>query len=162
MERGVSSASEDVDLDVLGETISFFVRSLDIAISRDLDERFRGLEVAKGKGKVTTLLLIDRHPGIRPSELAARSMKDRAQIARIIEHFIANDLVTRRMSDSDNRVAELCVTPAGAALAREVRAIIVKQETEFYADLLPPEDHDAVVRLLRGIYLKLLDRRGLK
>lgn len=157
-----TSPTDDVDLDVLGDTITFFVRVLDIALSRDIDERLKGLEVGKGKGKVTSLLFIDRHPGIRPSKLAERAMKDRAHIARIIENFIEHDLVTRRVTESDSRAAELCVTPKGAAMAEQVRRIIREQETEFFAELVSPEEHDQAVRILKGMYLRLLARGGLK
>lgn len=156
------SPIEDIDLDVLGDTITFFVRALDIAVSRDLDERLKGLEVAKGKGKVTSLLFIDRHPGIRPSELSDWVMKDRAHITRIIENFIEHGLVTRRTDKSDSRAALLCVTEKGAAMAEEVRRIVREQEAEFFAELVSPEEHDQAVRILKGMYLKLQARGGLK
>lgn len=153
-----SNSDESTDLDILGGTLSFFIRSLDIAVSRDLDERLKGLEVARGKGKITTLLLIDSHPGIRPSEIAGRVMKDRAHVTRIIESFIAHDIVSRRTADDDNRAFELCVTAYGAALAAQVRKIVIEQEEAFFGPLLEKNDHDALVKTLQRIYLKLMSQ----
>ncbi|MCO6389587.1 MarR family transcriptional regulator [Aliihoeflea aestuarii] len=159
----VDTTADDrgLDLDVLGGTLSFFIRSLDIAVSRDLDERLKGLEVARGKGKITTLLLIDSHPGIRPSEIAERIMKDRAHVTRIIDSFIAHDIVSRRTADQDNRAYELCVTEHGAALAKQVREIVIAQEEAFFGPLLGKKDHDALVETLQKIYLKLVPKAGI-
>ncbi|MCC7319931.1 MAG: winged helix-turn-helix transcriptional regulator [Rubellimicrobium sp.] len=148
------------DLDILGDTIGFYIRVLDLAVSRDLDRRLDGLEVARGKGKITSLLLIDRHPGIRPSELADRTLKDRAQIARIIEGFIAHGLVERRTADDDSRAADLRVTAKGAALATRVRQTITAQDRAFFAPLIAGEDRQRLIALLRRAYLGLLAREG--
>ena len=72
-----TSVSE-VDLDVLENTLSFYIRTVNIAVSRDLDDRLEGLDVARGTGKITTLLLVDSHPGIRPSVIAQLILKDRS------------------------------------------------------------------------------------
>ncbi|MHB2266066.1 MarR family winged helix-turn-helix transcriptional regulator [Aliihoeflea sp. PC F10.4] len=157
---GSISSDESPDLDVLGGTLSFFIRALDIAVSRDLDERLKGLEVAKGKGKITALLMIDSHPGIRPSEIAERIMKDRGHVTRIIDSFIAHDIVSRRTADDDNRAFELCVTEHGAALAAQVRKIVIEQEEAFFGPLIGKEDHDALVGTLQKIYLQLVPQAG--
>ena len=75
----------DVTLDVLEDTLSFYIRTLNIAVSRDLDDKLEGLDVAKGTGKITTLLLVDSHPGIRPSIIAELILRDRSATGRLME-----------------------------------------------------------------------------
>lgn len=160
MSRDLPQSCADIDLDVLGDSITFYVRSMDVAVSRDLETRLRGLEVAKGKGKIIKLLLIGRYPGVRPSTLADWVMTDRAQVARIVERFVADGLVDRRTAENDNRAAELYLTERGHALVTKLRGIIAQQEADFFREMISPEDHDTVVRILRSMYVKLIDRRS--
>ena len=46
-----SLQARDVALDVLEDTLSFYIRVLDSQVSRNLDTRLDGLEVVRGKGK---------------------------------------------------------------------------------------------------------------
>lgn len=56
-------------IDILEGAFSYYIRSLDAVVSRDLDRRMADLEVAKGKGKITTLFLVDDYPGCAPRRL---------------------------------------------------------------------------------------------
>ena len=69
LDASVATLDAD-DLDCLEDLLSFYVRSANYALSADLDARLGNLEVARGTGKITTLLLIDSHPGIRASAIA--------------------------------------------------------------------------------------------
>ena len=64
-------------IDILEGAFSWYIRSLDSVVSRDLDRRMAELEVAKGKGKITTLFLVDDYPGVRPSQVADVLMRPR-------------------------------------------------------------------------------------
>ena len=91
--KGPPHPVEMVDLDVLEDTLSFYIRTMNIAVSRDLDARLEGCDVARGTGKITTLLLVDSHPGIRPSVIAQIIMHDRSAMGRLIEQMIEHDLL---------------------------------------------------------------------
>ncbi|TKB29589.1 MAG: MarR family transcriptional regulator, partial [Mesorhizobium sp.] len=85
--KGPLHTVETVGLDVLEDTLSFYIRSINIALSRDLDDRLEGLDVARGTGKITTLLLVDSHPGIRPSVIAQLIMRDRSAMGRLVDQM---------------------------------------------------------------------------
>lgn len=153
--REPDSRPDDVDLDVLENTLSFYVRVLDMAVSRDLDRRLRDLEVARGKGKITALFLIDSHPGIRPSVLADLTRKDRSAMGRILDSFEAHGLITRRISTEDNRAQELFITPKGAALAAKVRTIVVDQSESFFNRIIPPKEQAVLIDILKRAYRRL-------
>jgi DNA-binding MarR family transcriptional regulator len=142
---------DDVELGVLDEMLSFFIRSLSIVVSRDLDEKLGDLEVAKGTGKVSTLLLVDRHPGIRPSVIAQVIMRDRSAMGRLVDLMESQGLLRREISAEDSRAQELYITPKGAEVAQQVRAIVGPQSEAFFSDLTLKEQR-VVIDALRKVY----------
>lgn len=155
----MSVQPEDVDLGILDETLSFFIRTLNIAVSRDLDQRLEGLDVARGTGKVTTLLLVERHPGIRSSVIAEMTLRDRSAMGRLLDDLESHGLLTRKADPIDSRAQGLFLTAKGHDLARRVDAI-VGQSREFFADM-DDEEYRQVITLLRRIYWRnILKRPG--
>jgi DNA-binding MarR family transcriptional regulator len=149
--KGSPYTVETVGLDVLEDTLSFYIRSINIALSRDLDDRLEGLDVARGTGKITTLLLVDSHPGIRPSVIAQLIMRDRSAMGRLVDQMIEHDLVTREAATDDRRAQELHITEKGADLARKVRKIVTRQSDDFFAGV-PEEDQKRLLDILRRVY----------
>jgi DNA-binding MarR family transcriptional regulator len=146
---------EAVDLDVLEDTLSFYIRTVNLAVSRDLDERLEGLEVARGTGKITTLLLVDSQPGIRPSVIAQLILKDRSAMGRLIDQMAGQGLLTREVSAADNRAQELYITPKGAALARKVRSLVTAQSRDFF-HFIPDGEQALLMDILRRAYRRIV------
>lgn len=160
MEKLASDAPRsvrEIDLGVLDRTLSFFIRSINLAVSRDLDQRLAGLDVARGTGKVTTLFLVERHPGIRPSVIAQSIVKDRSAMGRLLDDMEAHGLLRRETAADDGRAQELFLTEKGAALAAQVREIVL-QSREFFADV-PDEEYDQLITLLRRIYWRIVAKK---
>ena len=158
-ETGAALRAEDVDLGVLDETLSFFIRSINIAVTRDLNDRLDGLDVARGTGKITTLFLVENHPGIRPSVIADVIFKDRSAMGRILDDLIEAGLMRREVAESDQRAQALFLTDKGKALAVTVRGI-VRQSRDFFAET-DDEDYAEVLRLLRKIYWRVVASKGI-
>lgn len=157
--RGKKPATSvsDVDLDVLEDMLSFYIRSINLTLSRDLDERLAGLDVAKGTGKITTLLLVDSHPGIRPSVIATLIMKDRSAMGRLIDFMESHGLISRRTSPKDTRAQELYITEKGHELAETIRPIVTKQSEDFFAGM-PAEEQQQILAILKRHYHRLTGR----
>lgn len=157
---GISTESdEDIliagyRIDVLEGAFSWYIRSIDSFVSRDLDDRMGHLEVAKGKGKITALLLIDDYPGIRPSAIAEVLMRDRPTTGRIVDRLVLSGLVERSTAEDDMRAQSLTITPAGHALADKVRAIVRAQEQDFF-DFIAPEDREQFMHILKRTYMRM-------
>ena len=141
---------QDVNLGVLGTMLSYWVRSVNIAVSRDLDEQLSGLEVARGTGKISTLLIIDHHPGIRPSLIAEVIQRDRSAMARLIDQMEQQQLLTRQTGEQDQRSQALFLTPRGAALAQRVHQLTQQQEDRFFRHLTAQEKK-STIKLLKKI-----------
>ena len=141
-------------IDVLEGAFSWYIRSLEFAVSRDLENRIAHLDVAKGKGKITTLFLVDDYPGIRPSQIAEVLMRDRPATGRIIDTLVQARHIRRETAPEDQRAQALFITEKGQALAKEVREIIRAQEQEFF-DFIEPEDRAHFMRILKRTYLNM-------
>ncbi|MER5172458.1 MarR family transcriptional regulator [Thioclava sp. GXIMD2076] len=141
-------------IDILEGTLSWYIRSIDSLVSRDLDRRMAHLEIAKGKGKITALLLVDDYPGIRPSEIAEVLMRDRPATGRILDRMVEQGVIRREPSPDDQRAQSLFITEKGHALSLEVREIIRKQEAEFF-QMIPAPERDAFKRMLKSAYINL-------
>ncbi len=133
----------DIDLDVLEDTLSFYIRTVNLAVSRDLDERLEGLDVARGTGKITTLLMVDSHPGIRPSVIAQLILKDRSAMGRLVDQMDkSRAFQARKRRSTITRAQELYITEKGAATWRyRCEPIVTQQSKDFFAFI--PEDEQA-------------------
>lgn len=146
---------EEINLDVLENTLSFYIRTLNLAVSRDLDDCLDGLDVAKGTGKITTLLLVDDYPGIRPSVIAHLTMRDRSAMGRVIDQMVAHDLIRREVSQEDSRAQELYITEAGSALAVRIRELVPKQSQDFFS-FMPEDEQRQLMDILRRAYRRIV------
>ncbi|PYE40600.1 MarR family transcriptional regulator [Rhizobium sp. PP-F2F-G20b] len=146
---------EEINLDVLENTLSFYIRTLNLAVSRDLDCYLEGLDVAKGTGKITTLLLVDDYPGIRPSVIAHLTMRDRSAMGRVIDQMVAHDLIRREVSQEDSRAQELYITEAGSALAVRIRELVPKQSQDFFS-FMPEDEQRQLMDILRRAYRRIV------
>lgn len=144
-------------IDVLENAFSWYIRILEILVSRDLDGRMAGIGIAKGKGKITTLLLIDGYPGIRPSAIADILLMDRPAMGRILHGMEKNGLILRATDPNDMRAQSLSITPAGSAMAQNVRRVIAEQEAEFF-DFIPRDDREQFMRILKRAYTRMCEK----
>lgn len=150
--------AEDIDLDILDGTFNFFVRTINIAVTRDLDRRLEGLDVARGTGKITTLFLVGNHPGIRPSVIAEVILKDRSAMGRVLDDMEGHGLIRREVAGDDSRAQALFLTAKGEALAITVRAIL-KESRDFFAGT-DDEEYAMLVEHLRRIYWRIVANKG--
>lgn len=154
--EAVVASPDSIDLDVLDTALSFFIRALNIAVSRDWELRIQDLGPVRGVGKVTALLLVGRHPGIRPSVVAQVLMKDRSEVGRILDGLEESNLLTRRTSAADSRARALFLTPEGEAMADEVRRRIGAADS--FLGELGEAEYRAALAPLRSLYWRLVTK----
>jgi DNA-binding MarR family transcriptional regulator len=146
----------DIDFDVFGELLSFFVRSVNLIVSRDLDQKMEKLSLAGGTGKISTILLVGANPGIRPSVLAHFIQKDRSAMGKLIERMERAGLLEQKVSATERRARELYLTEKGRAMVPKVRAVIRRQDDDFFG-VLTREERRKLLALLRKIYGHYVD-----
>jgi DNA-binding MarR family transcriptional regulator len=146
----------NIDFDVFSDLLSFFVRSVNLLVSQDLDETMEPHGLAGGTGKISTILLVGANPGIRPSVLAHFIRKDRSAMGKLIERMERAGLVEQRISKSERRARELTLTRAGREMVPKVRAAIRRQDDRFFG-MLTAEERKQLVALLRKVYKHYVD-----
>jgi DNA-binding MarR family transcriptional regulator len=140
-----------LDFDVLGDLLSFYVRSVNLALSRDYEPKMGRVSLARGTGKVSTLLLVGANPGIRPSVVAHLIFKDRSAMVRLLDQLTRAGLIERKVSAAERRARELYLTPKGRALAQRVRAIATSQSDGFFS-VLSEDERQGLLVVLRKLY----------
>ncbi|SNB76728.1 transcriptional regulator, MarR family [Arboricoccus pini] len=140
-----------VEFDIFKDLLSFYARSVVQTLNHDLDAEMAGLPVAKGTGKIATLLLIGANPGIRPSVIAHYILKDRSALARLLDQMQREGLVEQRVQSDERRAHQLYLTDAGEALATHVREIALRQNDRFFAALSAAE-RQSLLSILKKLY----------
>jgi DNA-binding MarR family transcriptional regulator len=154
--RKENSAPKTVDysnikFDILKDLLSFYSRSVSLALNRDYDAKIGKISLARGTGKVSTLLLVGVNPGIRPSVIAHFILKDRSAMARLLDQLKRSGLLVEKVSAAERRAHELYLTPKGHALLDRVRSIAVKQSGDFFS-VLSAAEQAQLLGLLKKLY----------
>jgi len=149
-------AYRHLDFDVFASLLSFYVRTVNLLVSQDLDAHTRSLHFAGGTGKISTILLVDANPGIRPSVLAHFIRKDRSAMAKLISQMEKAGYVEQRVSPSERRARELYPTQSGRAVARRLRQLVKAQDDDFFA-VLDGKEQATLLALLRKVYESYID-----
>lgn len=146
----------NIDFDIFSTLLSFYVRSVNLLVSQDLDQQTVDLGLSGGTGKIATILLVGANPGIRPSVLAHFIRKDRSAMGKLLEQMELNGLIEQRVSPTERRARELFLTPKGQALVQRTRDVVQRQDDDFFAPLSAPE-REQLLGLLRKLYESYLD-----
>lgn len=144
-------AYQHIDMDVFASLMSFYVRTVNLLVSQDLDCHTERLHLAGGTGKISTILLVDANPGIRPSVLAHFIRKDRSAIAKLIAQMEKAGYLEQRVSRVERRARELYLTDQGRIFARRVRQVVKAQDDDFFA-MLSMEERETLIAILRKVY----------
>lgn len=147
---------QTIDFDVFSDLLSFYVRSVNLIVSQDLDAHTESLNLAGGTGKISTLLLADANPGLRPSVLAHFIRKDRSAMAKLLALMEQAGYLEQRVSPAERRARELYLTDKGREHAARTRAVVTAQDRDFFA-ILTPEERATLLGLLRKVYTSYID-----
>lgn len=145
-----------IDFDIFTELLSFYVRTINLLVSQDLDTQTKDLGLSGGTGKIATILLVGANPGIRPSVLAHFIRKDRSAMGKLLELMEQKGLIEQRVSRTERRARELFLTAKGRALVQPTREVARRQDDEFFSPLSGDERKE-LLGLLRKLYENYLD-----
>lgn len=90
-----------------------------------------------------------RHPGATQSDLAQRTGRDKAQLARLIKGLRDRGLLDGAADDADKRQVRLSLTAAGQAVQRELKTQAKRLGARAVAGLDPAERAQLQALLLR-------------
>lgn len=97
----------------------------------------------------STLIVLERCPGLDQAALARAIGFDRATIGQVVEGLKVRGLLKRQKSQSDRRRKTLVLTPRGRALIRRSAAAIQRTSERLLAPLRPSQRKHFVELLLQ-------------
>lgn len=107
------------------------------------------------------LSAIGRHPGLLPNQLADRSGRDKAQIARVLKDLEERGLIARSPHPTDRRTHCLSLTPAGETVFQHLQRSRVQIARQMMDGLTPAEQQQISALLARmADNLALPDNQG--
>lgn len=95
------------------------------------------------------LSAIGRYPGLLPNQLADRSGRDKAQIARVLKDLEERGLIARSPHPTDRRTHCLSLTPAGETVFQHLQRSRVQIARQMMDGLTPAEQQQISALLAR-------------
>ncbi|MGR3368320.1 MAG: MarR family winged helix-turn-helix transcriptional regulator [Sagittula sp.] len=150
---------DEIEIDCLSTAISYYIRVLNLWVSRDLEKKLSGSPLAGGTGKVSTLFIVEHQPGITASEIRQFAGKDAPAMTRLVDKLITDGLLDRRPDPETKRRQQLFITDKGRTALDEVRGIVGREPEEAFW-MLTAEEHAQTVALLRKIAAAYVERHN--
>ncbi len=144
---GKSERDRSVDLAPLTRFVGYAVRRAQMAIFGDFLESMREVDLRPAQFGV--LMVIERNPGMRQSDVSGGLGIQKANFVPLISELETRGLVVREPGATDRRAYALHLTPQGLALLQRARELHAKHEARLT---------DRIGRKGRAQLLDLLNR----
>lgn len=135
---------------VYGKPGYLFRRMQQIAVSIFIEEC---VDVDMTPVQYAALVAISAHPGIDATRLSAVIAFDRSTLGNVIERLEAKGVIARKPSREDKRIKVLSLTPAGAAVLREIMPAVDRAQARMLAPLKAAERKTLMALLTRLVDL---------
>lgn len=113
------------------ESVGFMMRRIIAHISREVDREFEPLGLTNAQW--VPLFKLHLGFGSTIAELARESDLDAGSMTRLLDRLEAKELCRRVRSQSDRRVVHIELTPAGAAAAKQIPAVLCRVQNAHLA-----------------------------
>lgn len=132
-----------------GESVGFMMRRIVNHISREVDRELEPLGLTNAQW--VPLLKLHLGCGSTVAELARESDLDAGSMTRLLDRLEAKALCRRVRSVDDRRVVHIELTPAGAAAAEQIPAVLSRVQNAHLAGFSVEEWHT-----LKGLLRRVL------
>jgi MarR family transcriptional regulator, transcriptional regulator for hemolysin len=135
---------------VIEQSTGFQLASTSTRIRIELLKKFKeyGYDVTPEQGHV--LNTIGESEGISQSEIAARTMKDRPTITRILDILENKKLITRMPDSGDRRIYKIYLTGEGKKMMELFSSIVREVDNKAFMGL-SASDREKMKKILQGI-----------
>ncbi|MFT2099329.1 MarR family winged helix-turn-helix transcriptional regulator [Marinomonas sp. 2405UD66-6] len=106
---------------------------------------------------VRVLKIIGEIPGSTAMDIAALFKRDKAQITRLVNHLIDQELITKKPNPNDKRSQFLELTATGAVLQGKLKALSDKMESRMIEGI-KEEDLEIFSQVAQQMKNNLIDR----
>lgn len=139
----------DEDIGAIRDIVGFHIRLAHGAVYRHFTETFSDIDLTQKQ--VSVLWLVDDHPDIAQTDLAARMRMDRATTMAIVNRLEARGYLVRGKSETDGRKQTLNLTKDGQAalvLAKEA----IGQHEDWLKSRFTDKEVEKLIELLARIH----------
>jgi DNA-binding MarR family transcriptional regulator len=143
-------ADTELDFDFLPQHFIHQFRNVSLDLSRVHAKMFKDTPMERGVGKITTLMLVARNPGLTQATIAKATAKDAPAMARLIEELVKEGLITRVVSPVERRAHALTITDRGKTELEKYKEITKACEREF-TKVLTDEEREQAIAILRKL-----------
>ncbi len=126
-------ADADIDLGRLPELVGYVLRRAQLAVFTDFHRNFADMDIRPTQFGV--LELVQRNPGLRPSQLSAALGIKRTNLVVLLDALEDRGLLRRERASGDRRATALVLTPAGSRLLARLWAANDHHEANLTARL---------------------------
>lgn len=98
----------------------------------------------------STLYAVSLFPGLRARDVMRVFPRPQNTISRAVSLLEKRGLLVQRPSTEDGRAKQLFATPEGIALSHDIRASILKRQSEIF-DVLTPEERQNLLALCHKV-----------
>jgi DNA-binding MarR family transcriptional regulator len=139
----------DEDIGAIRDIVGFHIRLAHGAVYRHFSETFANIELTQKQ--VSVLWLVDDHPDIAQTDLAARMRMDRATTMAIVNRLEARGYLVRGKSESDGRKQTLNLTDAGRQ-ALVVAKDAIRAHEDWLKSRFTDKEVERLIELLTRIH----------
>jgi DNA-binding MarR family transcriptional regulator len=139
----------DEDIGEIRDIVGFHIRLAHGAVYRHFTETFSDLDLTQKQ--VSVLWLVDDHPDIAQTDLAARMRMDRATTMAIVNRLQARGYLVRGKSETDGRKQTLNLTVAGRKALVGAKDAIGQHE-EWLKSRFTDKEVEKLIELLTRIH----------
>ncbi|MEO0034637.1 MAG: hypothetical protein RLZZ501_660 [Pseudomonadota bacterium] len=151
--EGVAPAAAGaVDLGPLPRQLGYLLRRAQVGVIHSYAAAFAEGDLRPGQFAVLTVL--DRNPGLSPSQVAEALAINRTNFVPLFESLVQRGLAERRANASDRRTQSLYLTPAGQARFEQALAAVERHE-QVFADKLGGAGREQLLGLLNQLIERL-------
>lgn len=127
----IHDARAETDLGPLPGLIGYVLRRAQVAVFQDFIETFAQKDIRPAQ--FSALAVIEHNPGLNQSRLASVLGIKRANLVGMLDELEARGLAVRRPNSDDRRAHGLYLTDKGAAVMRELHALVAEHEQRMVA-----------------------------
>ncbi len=148
MPKDAVKAAKTLDLGPLPSLSGYVLRRAQIANFTAFIQRLSALDLRPAQ--FSALVVIDRNPGCKQSDLALALNIQRPNFVAMMDELERRGLARREKATTDRRSHVIVLTPAGKTMLERAEADIVAMEDEFRV-LLGADNHALLLELLDKI-----------
>ncbi len=145
--QGVGEAAA-IDMGVLPNLMGFMMRQAQSMIYQDFHQSMSDPNIRPPQFSI--LEVVNRNPGIRPSDVSAALGISRANLVPLLAELETLAWVQRKGDKTDGRAQVLHLTKSGAVQLEKLHKIVLPHEDRL-AERLGPVGRDILLKLLRTL-----------